>query len=121
NVGTLREGAKRVKPTRRRAIAHVWVGIDLGTQGCRVAIVAEDGAVLAMCDSAIRSAPLADRRHEQDPEAWKLAVSEAARAGLMSVGSSAVAGLATCGTSGTFLVADSHGRPPTRGVRYGAS
>jgi sugar (pentulose or hexulose) kinase len=118
NVGTLSEDSTRVKPTRPRASSQLWVGIDLGTQGCRVAILAEDGAVLARSDSAIRSARFVDRRHEQDPEEWKLAVARAAREALRSVDTSAVAGLAICGTSGTFLVADSHGRPLTRLLMY---
>lgn len=96
----------------------MWVGIDLGTQGCRVAVVTADGAVLAMCESAIRSARSVDRWHEQDPEEWKVAVASAAREALTSLGTSVVAGLAICGTSGTFLVADSHGHPLTRALMY---
>nr|MBA3430057.1 carbohydrate kinase [Actinomycetota bacterium] len=95
-----------------------WLGIDLGTQGCRVAVMNDAGQLLAAGDSPIRSARGLPGRREQDPELWKAAVSAACRQALSGLGDHPIAGLAICGTSGTILVADRTGRPLTPALMY---
>lgn len=100
------------------ARAPVWLGIDLGTQGCRVAAIDDVGRLLAAAESPLRSERPLPGRHEQRPECWKSAVALACRRTLAHLGGGPIAGLAVCGTSGTFLVADRAGRPITPALMY---
>jgi sugar (pentulose or hexulose) kinase len=99
-------------------MAPVWLGIDLGTGGCRTAAVADNGTLLATAEIPLRSLQPRPGWHEQDPELWKTAVSAACRAALSRLDGTRVAGVALCGTSGTLLLGDANGRPRTRAVMY---
>ncbi|NED98003.1 carbohydrate kinase [Phytoactinopolyspora alkaliphila] len=102
-----------------------WVGIDLGTQSVRAAIVDDHGSVLSL-----GSAPLASRRrtvegsrqHEQDPHQWWDAVGEASRSAFAALSSDVVpghiGGVAICSTSGTVLLTDERGAPLTPALMY---
>jgi sugar (pentulose or hexulose) kinase len=96
----------------------VWLGIDLGTQGCRVAAVGDDGALLASAASPLHSERTTAGGHEQDPRSWKSAVASACRATLARLESRDVTRLAICGTSGTLLLGDRLGRPLTPALMY---
>jgi D-ribulokinase len=102
-------------PTMTEAL---WAGVDVGTQSLRVQVLDEAGAVMAT-----GAAPLEGRRqagrHEQDPEGWWQALGVACRQALSSADAAAghglagrVRALATCSTSGTFLLADAEGAAP---------
>ena len=95
----------------------VWVGLDLGTQGARALAVSADGRVIGRGSDQLRG-----RRdgavHEQDPRQWWTASARACRAALADVQPERVRGVATDSTSGTVLLADSHGEPLTEGVMY---
>lgn len=99
-------------------VLTVWLGVDLGTQGCRAAGMDEEGRLVAAAESPLVSARPAAGRHEQDPEMWKTAVSAACRQVVSRLPHHVIAGLAVCGTSGTFLVADRAGRPLTPALMY---
>ncbi|HEX8160237.1 MAG TPA: FGGY family carbohydrate kinase [Solirubrobacteraceae bacterium] len=81
----------------------VFVGLDLGTQSVRAVAVSAAGEVLGR-----GSHPLTSRRdgvrHEQDPEAWWTALAAASREALSEISPQSVAGVATCGTSGTIVL-----------------
>ncbi|MQA25391.1 MAG: carbohydrate kinase [Micromonosporaceae bacterium] len=98
------------------------MGVDLGTQSVRAALVADDGAVLGNGAAPLQSRRWPDGRHEQDPESWWRAVADASRQALDAAGPADVAGVACCGTSGTvLLVEDAPGdpaRPLTPGLMY---
>lgn len=96
----------------------VWLGIDLGTQGCRASALDEGGQLVAAAESRLESRRPAAGRHEQDPRMWKEAVSTACRRVVSLLGRHVVGGLAVCSTSGTFLVADRAGRPLTAALMY---
>lgn len=114
--------ARASSGTRRGTLngtsATAWLGFDLGTQGCRVTAVDEEGRLIARAESDLVSARPAAGRHEQDPETWKTAVSAACRQVVSRLQGQVVAGLAVCATSGTFLVADRAGRPLTPALMY---
>jgi sugar (pentulose or hexulose) kinase len=96
-----------------------YLGIDVGTQGVRAAVVAEDGARLGE-----GSAPLAgdDRRgnlHEQDPDQWWSSLVRAVRQALTVAGpDTEIEALALDATSGTVLVEDASGRPQGPALMY---
>ncbi|HWF74739.1 MAG TPA: FGGY family carbohydrate kinase [Solirubrobacteraceae bacterium] len=94
-----------------------WLGVDLGTQGVRAVAVSSSGEVLAAASS-----PLSSRRdgsrHEQDPEQWWSALSEASRALTAATGRVPIEALAMCGTSGTIALVDAAGRALSPGLMY---
>jgi D-ribulokinase len=94
-----------------------WLGVDLGTQGVRALAVASGGGVLARAARPLRSRRDGPR-HEQDPEQWWSALTEACRATTAALGSVPIAGLAVCGTSGTIALVDGAGDPLTPGLMY---
>ncbi len=100
-------------------MSRLWLGIDLGTQGCRVAAVDDDGRLLASAESPLWSQRPGPGRHEQDPDDWKRAVATACRVTVARLeGPRELGGVAICGTSGTFLLGDEHGRPLTPALMY---
>jgi D-ribulokinase len=99
-------------------MTSVWLGIDIGTGGVRSAALDDEGYLLAQSESRLHSQRPCPGWHEQDPESWKTAVGAVCRATLSQVAGRPVAGLALCGTSGTLLLGDQHGRALTAAVMY---
>ncbi|MEA2157483.1 MAG: D-ribulokinase [Solirubrobacteraceae bacterium] len=95
----------------------VWVGIDLGTQSARALAVTATGEVAGSARRPLCSERDGDR-HEQDPRAWWDAVAAACREALSGVAPERVAGVATCATSGTVLLAGRDGAPLTPALMY---
>ncbi len=93
------------------------IGIDLGTQSVRVAVVGESGRVLAQA-----SQPLSGCRrgliHEQEPEEWWRAVVLACRAVRREMHQAEIWALAVDGTSGTILLVDQSGNALTPALMY---
>lgn len=100
------------------ADAPVTVGIDLGTQSVRVVLVEPDGTEVGSGSAPLDSERSDGVRHEQDPEAWWVAVGRAAREATDGLGGRPVDGLAVCSTSGTILLADEEGSPLTPAIMY---
>ncbi|GAA5074433.1 FGGY-family carbohydrate kinase [Thermocatellispora tengchongensis] len=97
----------------------MWAGIDIGTQGVRVLIADGAGTVLGTGSAPLRSRRGGPgRRHEQDPEDWWRAACAACAEATAGLDAAAVRALAICSTSGTFLLADSAGRPLTPALMY---
>ncbi|MDG4820541.1 FGGY-family carbohydrate kinase [Asanoa sp. WMMD1127] len=91
----------------------LFAGVDVGTQSLRVLLADDEGAVVARSTGPLRSRRVGDR-HEQDPAQWWAALGQAFR----GVPADRVGGVAICGTSGTFLLADRDGRPQTPALMY---
>jgi sugar (pentulose or hexulose) kinase len=106
------------RTSSRGAAEQVWVGVDIGTQGCRVAVVDESGRLLASGASPIRSEHPSPGRHEQRPEDWKAAVSAACREALSTMPRAMVGAIAVSGTSGTFVIGDRDGRALSPALMY---
>ncbi|WP_373506842.1 FGGY family carbohydrate kinase, partial [Thiocapsa sp.] len=62
-------------PDARSTSGQAWIGIDLGTSGCRAVAIDETCRELAWASTALGE-PLspAPGRYEQDPELWWQAV-----------------------------------------------
>ncbi|MCG6965298.1 MAG: FGGY-family carbohydrate kinase [Chromatiaceae bacterium] len=101
-----------------RATPDCYIGLDLGTSGCRAVAIDDDGRVAAEARQA-----LPESRHpqpgasEQDPDDWwnatiavlKLLVEQ--RPGLIRA-------ICVDGTSSTLLLCDRQGGPCTAGLMY---
>jgi sugar (pentulose or hexulose) kinase len=95
-----------------------WVGIDVGTQSVRAALVADDGSLLGSGSAPLVSIRPGPGQHEQDPEDWWIALGCATRDALARGTGSALGGVAICSTSGTVLLTDATGRPLTPALMY---
>lgn len=97
----------------------VWIGLDIGTQGCRAVAIRSDGAQLAAAHSGLVSQRYGNH-HEQDPASWLDGAAAVLRnvAGQLGQAASTIGGLAICATSGTILIADARLRPLTAGLMY---
>jgi D-ribulokinase len=87
----------------------MWVGVDVGTQSLRVAVVDAGGALVGHGSRPLASHRAPHRIHEQDPATWWAALGEASRAALAGVPPGRVRGIALCSTSGTVLFTDRTG------------
>ncbi|MET0090509.1 MAG: FGGY-family carbohydrate kinase [Candidatus Thiodiazotropha sp.] len=97
----------------------LFVGIDLGTSGCRGIAINDQGVVLGM---SVRSlpAPVSKQpgQHEQDPLLWWDVVCQVLSELTRQVIPGEVAAVAVDGTSSTLLLADRNGKPLTPGLMY---
>ncbi len=102
----------------------VFAGVDLGTGGVRALAADSKGRVLASAQETLSASPAASAgRHEQEPSAWRAAMTAALRklsAGLAAAGvkPERLAGLAVDGTSGTLAVMDAQGRALRPALMY---
>ena len=101
--------------------APIYVGIDLGTTGCRVAAIDDDGQLLAQAEAPIPAPMQRETQVTQDPEQWWKAVSSALSQLFLAVDPQRVRSLAVDGTSSTVLLCDAAGHPVTPGLMYNDS
>ncbi|ANZ14977.1 FGGY-family carbohydrate kinase [Streptomyces noursei] len=95
----------------------IWLGLDLGTQSARCLAVDGTGTLLATAARPLTSKRTGNR-HEQDPHQWWTALADACREALAGLDTHRIRGLAIDGTSGTLLLADTHGTPRTPALMY---
>lgn len=99
----------------------LFLGIDVGTSGCRVVAIDEAGSIVGRSHAAL---PLPHRQGnavEQNPECWWQALKQAFEHLFHSVPAYTVRALAVDGTSGTVLLVDSKGNPLTQALLYNDS
>jgi sugar (pentulose or hexulose) kinase len=101
----------------------LWLGIDVGTTGCRVVAVDAAGRLQSAATAPLRSDEPRPGWHEQDPLAWVDALRTACRAvvgdlAARGIGTEALGGLAICATSGTLLLVTADGTPAGPAVMY---
>lgn len=95
-----------------------FVGIDLGTSGCRGVAISRDGLLRAKSEINFhRQKPRCDIS-EQDPHSWwktiKLTIAELLR----NLPDRHIDAIAIDGTSGTVVLCDEHGEPCSQGLMY---
>ena len=106
----------------------LFIGIDLGTSGCRAIAIDNDGVMRGQANTPL-SPPfipftglvLSRQIHtqaEQSPELWWHAVMEVLGAVLHGLDTQSVVAIAIDGTSGTTLLADTEGQPLTPALMY---
>ena len=96
----------------------LFVGIDLGTSGCRAVAVDREGGVHAEAGVAMPLPRREGDRSEQDPAIWRDAVNAVLARIAQQIDPASAHALAVDGTSGTLLLADEAGAPLTPALMY---
>ena len=96
---------------------ELFLGIDLGTSGCRAIAVDVRGALAAEQRAALPGSRRGDGHSEQDPEAWWQAVSDVVLQ-LDARLRSRVRAISVDGTSSSLLLCDAHGTPCSPALMY---
>jgi len=99
-------------------MGELFIGIDIGTSGCRA--VAVDGTGLSVGQASTAMPPPRRRGQaiDQDPAIWWAAVEQALSDLLDQLHRAQVRAIAVDGTSGTLLLTDVDGHPQTPGLMY---
>ncbi len=96
----------------------LFIGIDLGTSGCRAIAINSDGQSVAQATTSM-PAPLRDGvRTEQDADIWWQAVSDTLSELLSQIQVDSVKSIAVDGTSGSLLLIDDKGQPLGPALMY---
>ncbi len=96
----------------------LYVGIDLGTSGCRVMAVDPAGAVCGQAQAPLPMPLMSDGQATQDPVLWWKATTAALQALFKTVDAARVRALAVDGTSASVLLCDAKGAPVTPALMY---
>jgi D-ribulokinase len=99
--------ATGVQPSPR----DLFVGIDLGTSGCRAVAIDGSGQLQGRAEVALPPPQRQGPAVEQDPALWWQATQDALSQLLRQIDAAAVQSIAVDGTSGTLLLADAEARP----------
>ena len=100
---------------------RLFLGIDLGTSGCRAVVIDDQGVSRAQSDVALPAPLRAGARVEQHPAVWWSAVRECVQHAAAQVDAAAIRSLAVDATSGTLLLADEQGEPLGPALMYNDS
>ena len=95
-----------------------FLGIDLGTSGCRGIAIDENGQILAQSHTALPAPIHQQQSIEQAPELWWQAVEQVFADILIQLADRPLVSIAVDGTSGTLLLSDENGQPLTMGLMY---
>ena len=96
----------------------IYLGIDMGTGGCRVVAINQAGDVLAQVGAPVPMPVKTDGQITQDANLWWKALSSALTNLLKEVPADKVAAIAVDGTSGTLLLCDKKGNPTLPAMMY---
>lgn len=96
----------------------LFVGVDVGTSGCRAVAVDEEGEVRSRAHSPLPAPRRKGDGVEQDPEVWWRVLTAVLRRLSSTIDPATVCALAVDGTSGTLLLSDRRGRPITAALMY---
>jgi sugar (pentulose or hexulose) kinase len=96
----------------------LYLGIDLGTSGCRALAITETGEIAAQAEHPLPAPEREGSRVEQDPRWWWRALSAALHALAQHISLRDVAALAVDGTSGTLLMCNAYGAPLAPALMY---
>lgn len=99
----------------------LYIGLDLGTSGCRAVAIDAAGTVRAAAHTALAPPRRTGGASEQAPALWWEAVIEVLGRLAGDISPAQVAALAVDGTSATLLAADERGRPLGPALMYNDS
>lgn len=97
---------------------HLFIGIDLGTSGCRAVAIDEQHSIQAETAVDLPAPPHRDTHIEQDPELWWDAVCNCLNSLTTKIDAGLVAAIAVDGTSATVLLTDEQGCPLGPALMY---
>lgn len=99
--------------------APCWIGIDLGTSGCRAAAIDASGDLLATASRPLPDSVRSTKGHaEQSAEAWWSAVSRVLRDLCGKLPNHRIEAIGVDATSATLLLCDAKGTPLTLALMY---
>ena len=96
----------------------VFVGLDLGTSGCRGCAIDEAGRIVGERSTRILPPAARGPRLEQDAEPWWAAACEVLGALTASLPEGTIRAIAVDGTSGTLIATDAAGSPLAPALMY---
>jgi sugar (pentulose or hexulose) kinase len=97
----------------------LFIGIDLGTSGCRVIAINENAAVESILTHPLPATHSpAIGQQQQNPQHWWQAVVELLRKTAQQCPGQAIEAIAVDGTSATLLLTDHQGEPLTPALMY---
>lgn len=95
-----------------------YIGIDLGTSGCRAMVVDVNGSLIASSTALLPEPIRKNSRCEQDPSLWWDAVCDVLSGLFDQIPAKNVAAMAVDGTSGTVFLIDADGNPLAPALMY---
>lgn len=95
-----------------------YIGIDLGTSGCRAYAIDQQKNLLATADSSLPASAHVDKHIVQNPQQWWITCQTVLRQLLQKLEAHHVAAIAIDGTSGSVLLCDKNGQPLTDAYMY---
>ena len=97
---------------------QLFVGIDLGTSGCRAIAIDGNKQVMAECSLPLTADITDDVRHEQDPQEWWRTTQRVLGTLLNHVDAERIVNIAVDATSGTVMLTDDSGKPCSPALMY---
>ncbi len=98
-----------------------YIGIDLGTSGCRATAIDGQNNIIASRQQALISSPHTPPYSEQDPEYHWQVVEQVLSGLIRQCHGYTIEAIAVAATSGSILVTDNNGRPLTPLLMYNDS
>ncbi|MEN8174698.1 MAG: FGGY family carbohydrate kinase, partial [Pseudomonadota bacterium] len=95
-----------------------YIGLDLGTSGCRAVAIDDEGRTLAGHAVTLPPSQRRDDRAEQDPRDWWSATIACLQPIATQLADHSIAAIAVDGTSGSVLVCNPGGDPLSPGLMY---
>jgi sugar (pentulose or hexulose) kinase len=96
----------------------LFVGVDIGTSGCRAIAIDSDGAPAGTARAPLPAPGRTGPASLQDPDLWRQGALDALGALLAELTPGRIRAIAVDGTSGTLLLAAPDGTPLTTGRMY---
>jgi sugar (pentulose or hexulose) kinase len=97
---------------------NAYIGIDLGTSGCRVTAINEQNTIIAAVQQALIIPPTTHPKSEQNPDyQWKIVLQTLTQV-ISQCQNHIIQGIAVDATSGSILVTDKRGRSLTPILMY---
>lgn len=98
--------------------SDLFLGIDLGTSGCRTIAIDSAGTLIAQHAVSMPEPIRKGAGVEQDPEIWWIAVCAALEGLFQQINPAHILSIAVDGTSGTVLLCDKLGKPIGPALMY---
>ncbi len=99
----------------------LFIGIDLGTSGCRAVAIDQDRNIQAQFEVELPTPSHQDQYIEQEPEIWWQATQQVLHGLIQQLNPTEVRAIAVDGTSATLVLVDKHGQPVYPGILYNDS
>ncbi|HEY8553985.1 MAG TPA: preQ(1) synthase [Burkholderiales bacterium] len=116
--GAAAAAAAEIPPAPAAAPRDIYIGIDLGTTGCRALAINAAEKILGHAEAPLPAPIRRDGEVTQDPADWWKAAAAALRRLLAQIDTPRIRRIAVAGTSGTLVLVDKTGMPVTPGLMY---